>query len=195
MNRNPVLLIHGLFRRQKVFDKMAAYLVAKGWEVHRFDLQLDYGSLGIDKVAQQISEYVEQNFSPLQPIDLIGLSMGGLVTRYYLQRLGGIERVQRLVTISSPHYGTWLAYALPVTIYKQMRPNSSFLQDLNRDVEVLKRLQFTFLWTQSDFVIIPARNSRLEVGREIKLPVFAHAMMARDQRSIEAVVRALILPV
>ncbi len=36
--------------------------------------------------------------------------MGGVVSRYYLQRLGGLARVRRFVTISSPHHGTVTAY-------------------------------------------------------------------------------------
>lgn len=192
MSPNPVLLIHGIFRRQRVFKRMAAYLGDRGWEVHRFNLIPNDGRLGLDKLAVQIADYVDSNFEPRQKIDLVGLSMGGLVSRYYVQRLGGIERVERFITISSPHWGTNLAYGLPLPGCVQMRPNSMFLQDLNRDVEMLKQISFTSIWTPYDFIIVPACSSQLGVGKEIKLPVFAHAMMVRDKRSIEAVAKQLI---
>ena len=172
---------------------MLPYLTANGWEVYRFDLQLNYGRWGLDQIARQLADYVDETFPPSQPLDLVGLSMGGLISRYYVQRLGGIERVQRLITISSPHRGTWLAYALPMALYVQMRPDSAFLQDLNQDFERLNRLQFTSIWTPYDFIIIPP-HSKVGVGKEVKLSVFAHAMMARDRRSLAAVAEALRTP-
>ncbi|NES85859.1 MAG: lipase [Moorea sp. SIO2B7] len=195
MKRNPVLLIHGIFRKKNVFKKMYAHLNSLGLEVHSFNLTPNNGKVGIDKLAVQISDYVETNLSHVQQIDLVGLSMGGLVSRYYLQRLGGINRVERFITISSPHNGTWMAYILPLTVCMQMRPGSAFLEDLNRDVEVLDKLHYTALWTPYDFIIVPGNSSQLGIGKEIKLPVFAHAMMVRDSRSLDAVAEALLVPI
>ncbi|MBE9169101.1 alpha/beta fold hydrolase [Pleurocapsales cyanobacterium LEGE 06147] len=195
MKRNPVLLVHGIFRKKTVFNRMSVYLSALGWEVHSFDLKPSNARLGLDKLAEQISAYVTHHFAPNQPIDLVGLSMGGLVSRYYVQRLGGSERVKRFVTIASPHYGTWLAYTLPFIGCVQMRPGSAFLQDLNRDIEILSKVNFTSIWTAYDFVIVPAQNSRLGVGQEIKLRVFAHAMMVRDKKTLQALAQALSLPI
>ncbi|MGK7877626.1 MAG: alpha/beta fold hydrolase [Xenococcaceae cyanobacterium] len=195
MTRNPVLLIHGIFRKKSVFNKMSAYLNSLGWEVHRFNLKPNNATLGLDKLAVQVADYIENTFPFSQPLDLVGLSMGGLVSRYYVQRLGGINRVQRFITISSPHNGTLMAYALPFTGCVQMRPGSAFLQDLNRDVEILEQLNYTSLWTPYDFIIVPAQSSQLGVGKEVKLSVFAHAMMVRDSSSLEAVAEALRVPV
>ena len=173
---------------------MVPHLADQGWEVYRFDLQFNYCRWGLEQIALQVADYIDKTFPASQPLDLVGLSMGGLISRYYVQRLGGIERVQRLVTISSPHRGSWLAYALPLTSYVQMRPDSAFLQDLNQDVEKLELLQFTSIWTPADFIIVPPQSSKLGVGKEVKLSVFAHAMMARDVRSLEAVAEALRTP-
>ncbi len=195
MERNPVLLVHGIFRKKSVFKGMSIYLSSLGWEVHSFDLKPSNARLGLDKLAEQISAYVTQDFAPNQPIDLVGLSMGGLVSRYYVQKLGGNKRVQRFITIASPHYGTWLAYTLPFIGCVQMRPGSAFLQDLNRDIEILTQLSFTSIWTPYDFIIVPPQNSRLRIGQEIKLPIFAHAMMVRDKKTLQALVKALSSPI
>jgi len=194
MKRNPVLMIHGIFRKMGVFNKMSAYLTQRGWQVHRFNLQPNNATLGLEQLAVQVADYVEKNFPPDVKIDLVGLSMGGLVTRYYMQRLGGIDRVDRYITISAPHHGTWMAYLLPFRGCVQMRPPSAFLQDMNRDVEVLQQVNFTSLWTPYDFIIVPGRSSQMPVGKNIKLSVFAHAMMVRDARAMEAVVEALEAP-
>ncbi|WLT39844.1 hypothetical protein NON20_10925 [Synechocystis sp. B12] len=46
------------------------------------------GSASLAVLAEQVKQYIDGQFAPQQPVDLIGFSMGGLVTRYYLQRLG-----------------------------------------------------------------------------------------------------------
>jgi triacylglycerol lipase len=84
-----------------------------------------------------------------------------------------------------------MAYLLPLKGCQQMRPNSAFLQDLNSDLEDLKKVQFTSLWTPYDFVIVPGSSSRMGVGQEIKLEVLAHFMMVRHGQSLEAVTTVL----
>lgn len=194
-HKNPVLLIHGIFRKKSIFNKMAKYLENAGWEVHRFDLTPNNATKGLNHLATQIADYVEKNFPPSQPIDLVGLSMGGLVSRYYIQRLGGVKRVQRFITISSPHNGTWMAYFLPLIACVQMRPESKFLQDLNQDLHILEKLQFTSIWTPYDFIIVPGHSSQLTIGNEVKFNIFAHFRMARHSQSLEAVAKALSTPI
>lgn len=193
--RHPVLLVHGIWRQSGVFAHLSAYLQRRGWSVYTCDLSPNLGTARLEFLAQQVESYIRQQFSPQQPIDLVGLSMGGLVTRYYVQRLGGIQRVRRFVTISAPHHGTNMASLLNFTTYRQMRPNSDFLQDLNRDMDVLGNLQFSSIWTPWDFIIVPASSSRMPVGREFKVPVVAHGFMVRHPRSMAAVAEALSVPV
>lgn len=192
--RNPVLLVHGIIRTSAVFRTMSASLTQLGWTVHTLNLKPNNGILGLDQLATQVADYVDQVFAPEQPFDLVGLSMGGLVTRYYVQRLGGIDRVQRFITISAPHQGTRMAYLSARLGCVQMRPDSDFLKDLNKDANMLERLNFTSIWTPWDYVIVPASSSQMPVGRDVQVRVFAHALMVRDRRSIQAVAAALSEP-
>ncbi len=173
---------------------MSAYLRDLGWSVYSLDLSPHWGNASIDELAQQMVDYIDKNFEPQQPLDIVGLSMGGLVTRYYLQRLGGINRVQRFIAISSPHNGTWMAYTLWGKGCVQMRPGSAFLEDLNRDADLLAKLNFTSIWTDWDFIIVPASSSQISAAKEVKVSVFAHAMMVRHDRSLKAVAEALSEP-
>ena len=194
-SHNPVLLIHGIFRKSGIFNKMSAYLRDLGWSVYTVDLSPHWGNASLEELAQQIADYIDKNFEPEQPLDIVGLSMGGLVTRYYLQRLGGMNRVHRFIAISSPHNGTLTAYTLWGKGCIQMRPGSAFLEDLNRDIALLKKLNFTSIWTDWDFIIVPASSSKISAAKEVKLSVFAHAMMASNSRSLKAVAEALSEPV
>ncbi|HEY9864033.1 MAG TPA: alpha/beta fold hydrolase [Candidatus Obscuribacterales bacterium] len=192
--RNPVLLIHGIFDTKAIFKTMTAYLTKKGWDIYSLNLIPNDGRFGLEALAQQIAAYVTQTFPPEQPIDLIGFSMGGIVSRYYVQRLGGIARVQRLITISSPHHGTLTGYLYPTLAASQMRSNSPFLQDLNRDLEILDSINFTSIWTPLDGMIVPAQSSQMPIGQEFAVNVFLHAWMVTDQKSLVLVEKALNSP-
>ncbi|AFZ20294.1 esterase/lipase family protein [Allocoleopsis franciscana] len=194
-NRNPVVLVHGIIRTSSVFRTLAPYLIQQGWSVYLIDLKPNNATLPLEEMAAQVRDFINKTFPPEQPIDLVGLSMGGLVTRYYVQRLGGMNRVQRFITISAPNQGTWLAYFWHSHACVQMRPGSVFLEDLNQDVQILEHINFTSLWTAWDFIIIPARNSQMPVGRDVKLSIFAHAFMVVHPRSLAAVVAALSEPI
>jgi triacylglycerol esterase/lipase EstA (alpha/beta hydrolase family) len=190
--QNPVLLVHGINDTGAVFNKMGLYLRQRGLSVYTVDLVPNNGAEVLDKLAQQVANYVAATFEPEQPLDLVGFSMGGIVSRYYLQRLGGIERVQRFITISSPHKGTVVAYGSWQPGCIQMRPNSDFLKDLNSDVQMLKQIDFTSIWTPYDLMILPATSSQLEIGKEVTVPVVLHPLMLTDFGTLEIVAKALI---
>jgi len=73
-----------------------------GLSVHGLNLVPNNGNVRLAVLAQQLDLYVGANFTTDQAIDMMGFSMGGLVSRYYRQRLGGIHRVCKFVTIARP---------------------------------------------------------------------------------------------
>ncbi len=193
--RNPVLLVHGINDTGAIFHKMAPYLTQMGWSVYDLDLIPSNGELGLDQLAGQVVDYIAATFSPEQPLDLVGFSMGGIVSRYYVQRLGGINRIQRFITLASPHNGTWTAYFRSGLGCIQMTPGSTFLQELNQDAAMLKQLNFTSIWTPFDLMIVPSISSRMPVGQDVQVPVLGHAWMLTDSWSLNAVAAALSEPV
>ena len=194
-DRHPVVLVHGFWDTARVLTTLSAYLSNRGWSVYSLDLVPNDGTQALEQLAQQLDSYINRTFAPEQPIDLVGYSMGGLVSRYYVQRLGGLDRVRRFITLSSPHHGTWTAYTFDQPGCRQMRPNSPFLEDLNRDaIAQLSRLNFTSLWTPYDLMILPAQSSLMPVGQAIELPVFLHRWMVSDSRSLQVIAQLLTEP-
>ncbi len=194
MSRNPVVFVHGITDTFALFKTMTEQLERLGWKTYGLDLLPANGDCKLDRLANQLAEFIDANLPADQPFDLVGFSMGGLVSRYYVQRLGGIDRVQRYITISAPHNGTIAAYLSQRPGCLQMRPNSEFINDLNRDVKMLDRIQFTSIWTPLDGIIVPANSSVLPVGESIQINVPLHAWMVSDQRSINLVAEALRKP-
>jgi triacylglycerol lipase len=70
-------------------------------------------------------------------VDLIGISMGGLIGLHYLRKLGGDAYVRRFIAIGTPFNGTHFARLMNTLTFgrapgaEQMIPGSEFLRDLH----------------------------------------------------------------
>jgi triacylglycerol lipase len=192
--RNPVVLIHGLGDTCRLFRRMRAFLEKHAWTVHCVDLVPNNGDVGLDILAGQLAAYLDGVLGSSQVVDLVGFSMGGLVARYYLQQLDSAKRVQRLITISTPHRGSWTAFFRSNTGARQMRPGSEFLRDLNHNMRVFERVTFTSIWTPLDLMVIPASSAAIPEARSIRIMNVAHPLMAGDRRVLEAVKNSLDKP-
>ena len=188
-----MLLIHGMKDDARKMEPLARYLRSRGRTVHTMSLVPSWGQLGLDELAGQIAKYADRTF-PGKPFDLVGYSMGGLVCRYYLQRLGGLKQVRRFVTVSAPHQGSVLAWLIPNAGCRQMRPGSEFLRDLERDADELKRVGFVSIWTPLDLIIVPARSSIMPGAECRRLWCVAHPLMVMEQRCMREVATALERP-
>src|SRR5687768_8460910 len=96
--RNPVVLVHGIYSSGRDFTRLARHLRAEGHEVFMIDLSPNDGHAGLDELARQLADFTDAKL-PGRRFDLVGFSMGGLVSRYYMQRLGGAARVEHFVTL------------------------------------------------------------------------------------------------
>lgn len=194
---HTVVLVHGIFDTGKIFAPMARYFAGHGLRTHAPDLRPCSGAQGLEMLARQLKQVIDTldaQIGPESTLDLVGFSMGGLISRYYLQRLGGLERVRRFVAISVPQHGSRWAWFLPNQGCRQMRPGSPFLQDLNQDIASLAQIDLLTLWTPLDLMIIPAGSSVIPVGRECKIPVLLHDWMIKDSRVLKAMADFLLEP-
>lgn len=189
--RNPVVLVHGIWNTASIFSILKAHLEAQGWSVYALSMTPNNGDARLEALAEQVARFVDECVGSEQPIDLVGFSMGGLVSRYYVQRLGGLGRVQRLVTVSAPHQGTALGLFSNRPGVRQMRPGSPFLKSLNQDLRQLEKLRFISLWTPFDLLILPPWSSQLRVGQERRLSVPSHNRMICDPQGLREIVRSL----
>lgn len=187
-----VVLVHGIWDSSKIFEPMIRFLSGHGFSAIAPDLLPSNGAVSLEQLAEQIAAFVETSIPPGEPFDLVGFSMGGLVGRYYVQRLGGIERVGRFITLSTPHRGTLWALTAFNPGSRQMRPGSSFLADLNSDAQLLERVRFASVWTPLDLMIVPANSSRLGVGAEFTVPVALHAWVPKSRRCMALIAELLL---
>ncbi len=170
---------------------MKKTLEGEGYKVFVPPLTPSSGRLGIPYLAEQLKDYIHTHLSSDQRFHLLGYSMGGLISRYYLQRLGGLDQVEHFITISTPHHGTRTAHFVWNEGGKQMRPNSDFLKELNRDIDRLSSVRFTSIWTLWDLTIIPSNSSVISFAMNIRVNVVAHLWMVFSGRVMKEVLRVI----
>lgn len=188
--KRPVVLVHGIYSNGADMQRLARHLRAEGRLVLTPSLEPNGGAMPLDEMARQLAGYISKEL-PEGQFDLVGFSMGGLVARYYLQRLGGVERVSHYVTMATPHHGTWTAWLQKDPGVIQMRPGSAFLLDLAKDAEVLRQVKFTSFYTPLDTVIVPSRNSEMPQAHNVRLWAAIHPSWILDRRCLRAISAAL----
>lgn len=187
----PVVLVHGIWNTAAIFTPLKNYLTRSGWRVYALSMSPNNGDAPIETLAQQVADFVDTSIGPQQPFYLVGFSMGGLVSRYYLQRLGGLTRVKKFVAICAPHRGTVLALGGERIGVRQMRPNSPFLKDLNQDIHKLNAIPVFSFWTLFDLLILPPWHSQLPVGQVQRLNISSHNKMIQTPKALRAIAQAL----
>ena len=189
--RHPVVLVHGFKDTSRKMQFMASYLRKQGWTVYTPTLSPSWGQIGLDELAGQLSTFIDTTLKPGEKFDLVGFSMGGLVCRYYLQKLDGAKRVDHFVTLGAPHRGSLWAWVVPNPGCRQMRPGSVFMNDLNGNIDTLGVIKFTSIWTPFDLIILPAASSEIPRARNERMNVIIHPLLVFDRRCLSAVADAL----
>ncbi|MFB8143217.1 lipase family alpha/beta hydrolase [Streptomyces parvus] len=151
----PVVLLHGFIDNRSAFVVLRRTLTRHG----RRPESLNYSPLTRDvrTAAGLLGRHVEEICARTghSRVDIVGHSLGGLIARYYVQRLGGDRRVRTLVTLGTPHGGTAVAPGAGVhPIVRQMRGGSSVIEELRAPAPGC-RTRFVSFWSELDQVMVP----------------------------------------
>ena len=195
----PVLVVHGIWDSEERIGTLTQGLIERGLpQTRAFTFRPRDGSAPLSTLGQQLQREVSllKDAYAASQVDLVGFSMGALVSRYYLQRLGGADHVRRYVSISGPHHGTLMAYGLPLDGVRDMRPGSSFLRELERHeqgaTQPAHNVETHVIYTPFDLTIVPARSSELPGARTTQtFPVPLHRWMIKDPRVLDHVAALL----
>ncbi len=185
-----MLLVHGIWDTGAKLAILERVIEARGRDVETIDLTPNDGRAPIRELAAQVAARVDElrSRAGVDRIDLVGFSMGALVSRTYIQRLGGRDRVRRFVSISGPHAGTLDAMVMPYAGTRDMRPGSALLRDLASDADPWGDVEVHVLYTPFDLMIVPARSSELRGARSTqRIPVAFHRFMIESPRATKAV--------
>lgn len=150
--QRTVVLVHGYLANRSTLFPLANYLKMRGVkQILTFSYRT---SEGVEQGAIRLKRYLALHVRGGR-IDLVCHSMGGLVARVYLESLGGSRRVDRCITLGTPHRGTYGAYWIPSRAGRELRPGSKLLKNLERSKGNASRVSFTSIVAGADAVVIP----------------------------------------
>ncbi|QKW08695.1 alpha/beta fold hydrolase [Streptomyces sp. NA04227] len=160
--RPPVVLLHGFIDNRSVFVLLHRWLTRDGR--HHVE-SLNYSPLtsdiraAADLLGRHIEELCERTGH--EQVDVVGHSLGGLIGRYYVQRLGGDARVRTLITLGTPHEGTRFVPLMDAhPVVRQMRPGSDLVEELRSPAPQCGTRFFAF-WSNLDQIMVPVETARI----------------------------------
>lgn len=180
--QRTVVLVHGYLSNRSVLSPLAAYLRLRGIQQV---LSFNYASsAGVEQSALALRNYLRGHVRGGR-IDLVCHSMGGLVARVYLQELGGARRVDRCITLATPHHGTYGSYWIWSRVGRELRPDSSLLARLQASRAEASSVRFVSLIAGSDNLVFPRVFAAHE--HEIHLADLGHMSMLFSPRVLRIV--------
>jgi triacylglycerol lipase len=187
-----VVLVHGFLETGSAFRMLKKRLEKLGVECLVPKLNPSDGRGGLEGLAERLKLDIDSAFGPEQPISIVAFSMGGVVSRHYLQNLGGASRCEKLFTISSPHHGTQAAWIYPSKGAEQMRPGSQFLADLEESQSRLGEMPVVSYRTPMDLIILPPVSSVWDRAVNLEYPVLLHPLMLTSNAVLADLERRLL---
>jgi triacylglycerol lipase len=181
-----LLLVHGYSCSRGVWWLLRRRLEAAGHTVATVSLAPPYTSIG--KLVPELGQRIEKvcKATGADRVVLVAHSMGGLVCRSYLARHGS-DRVERLITISSPHSGSELARIGIGKNAREMEPGSLWLKDLGQAGLPVPAVAIR---TPHDNFVMPQDNQRLPGAIDVALEGVGHLAVLFTRRTSHELIAA-----
>jgi triacylglycerol esterase/lipase EstA (alpha/beta hydrolase family) len=172
----PVLMIHGFFGTRGSMYPLERRLNADGFCVFSFNLGT-FNTRDIRSSAFLIHRKIESILAQtsVKRIDILGHSMGGLIGLYYVKKLGGADKVRKLIMMGTPLRGTWAAAAGIATLGLfsssswQLLPGSDFLRELETG-PLPPNVEYYTIAAARDWVC-PLDSTHLEGATQLTVPL------------------------
>ena len=174
--RRGLVLVHGFVCNRGLWNPWMAALRADGVPFVAVNLEPVFGS--IDHYPRTVERAVQQieAATGLAPV-LVAHSMGGLAVRAWLDAHAADRRVHRVVTIGTPHRGTWLARFAFLANARQMRIGSAWLRQLAVREPPERFAAFTCFYGHCDNIAFPPATGSLPGADNRHVRGMAHVHM------------------
>ncbi len=173
--RIGVVLVHGFVCNRGLWNPWLARLSARDQPFIAVNLSSVFGS--IDEGTQAVDAAVERMARTTGRAPLIvAHSMGGLVVRQWWRGRPDAA-VRHVITLGTPHQGTWLARFAVSLNGRQMRPGSSWLQAVASGEPQARAQHFTCFYSHCDNIVFPPRAATLPGADNRHLVGVAHVKL------------------
>lgn len=173
-----IVFVHGINGSGADWDTMVERFKADGWPAERLiargysNEKWGCNTSNASELAQWVDELAA---SGAKRIAIVAHSMGGLSSRYYLQRLGGAEKVATFITLGTMHHGLFASCLSPVKVcvWQELCLAGDFLKDLNARPATPGPTRWVSIFSTGD-EIVSAQSSRLVGAQNIQLEGLGH---------------------
>ena len=184
-NMPGVVFIHGFFCNRAFWSPWMKQLQSQNRVFASVSLEPAFGS--IDDYACVVEAAVAKVTQATgQPPTLICHSMGGLAARAWLRSTPANEaRIQRVITIGTPHFGTALSTEkalLPFINTHQMQRLGAWTTQLAKDEPATRFSNFTCWYSNCDNIVVPTSTAMLPGADNRLVTAQGHVSMAFDER-------------
>jgi len=196
VNKNPIILIHGLWNTSSIFSFITSKLDEQGVDYFAPTLNHSFGMTSIVELTNLMDQLILEKYGLEQEIDILGFSMGGIIGRYWINKLNGHKRTKRFMTIGSPHNGTLTSQIVPKYPFRgisEMKINSSLLRDLANYDYFLNDIDCISFFTYWDLMVFPGWRANLNVGEKISLNIFKHRNLVRNPAAVERIIERIMI--
>lgn len=162
------------------------YLNTEGYRIHVVS-QLEKNRLTIPAAAEAVEKYVTEN--DLHTVTFIAHSKGGIIGKYFLSNSQYASRVKKLICITTPFAGTYLAYIVARHNGLEFVPQSQVIKTLAKDTESNKKI--VNIYGTLDNHVIPNKNLYLEGAQNIQLPIWGHTIILESALLLKTLSKVL----
>lgn len=170
-----VVFVHGFFASAGVFRPMRRHLHDAGLVSASFSY---VPGVSISRIAKKLAALVDA-LPKDRRVHLVGHSLGGLVSRWYVQELGGHERVAQTISLASPFAGTERANLVPLLVGADLATYSAVLDRLRARARTFD-VPHTSIVGDSDWVVVPNHSAMFPHGDVVVLPGRGHNALLYD---------------
>jgi pimeloyl-ACP methyl ester carboxylesterase len=193
--RTPVVLVHGYGGNRAHWLPLEGALRQAGFvNVHPAAYHSVRTTLGGIAETLRTSCHEAMEAAGSDHLHLVGHSLGGVLVRYVVQRLGLAADVRTAVTVAAPHRGTPLARLGWDPVARALRPGSPVLQALDRSASA-GSVQWVTYYSDSDLVVRPG-SARLDQpglhALNVPVPDVGHLGILRAPEFLRSVPRLLL---
>ncbi|ARB44065.1 esterase/lipase family protein [Alloalcanivorax xenomutans] len=192
--QKPIILVHGYGGNSTNFLWLQWWLRRRGW-ANVYSVSYTPPHINARKLAQQVADHVNRILvlTGAEKADLVCHSMGGPLARYALKNLGLAGKVDRVITLGSPHRGSRIsALFAPRGAAAQMRYDSPFIKELEEGGACPGGARYQVIYSTMDNFILPASSALLDgAERSVHVPYLGHCALLYSRRVARAVAEGL----
>lgn len=172
----PVILLHPYIMNRGCLIYLFLKLKMHGYKnVYALTISPKFAPIEVQSagLAELVNGILKKHNS--QKFIGIGHSQGGIILRYYAQKMGGLQKIEKLITIGSPNQGTKLGIFARSFNAKQMRYQSDFIKNLNQ--EIPEKLKMLCILSPTDNMVLPWTAGKVEKKGSYITPPLGHGSL------------------